>query len=164
MAHTDGFDDDPITTPDGTNIPADDEVEEIDVSELIDAHLEGRAPANDFDTDVPTVIVVQPVCPGCGGYQHRLEDTDQPPASHAEAWRRGPLGADGVPAWEEGACRGNATWYWCRESSEHGYVGTLVIISKPIEGGMAVFFFPDRRIEARPVQTDRRQPPRGTPK
>lgn len=133
-----------------TDIPPDDEIE-LDASELI------PPPELDpFGDDEPTLRDLRRLCPGCAGEQFRLGEDEQPPASHAQAWRRGPL-RNGKPVYEEGGCRGNWTWYWCQRHEDYGHVGALVIVSKPGEGGMLVFFFPDRRIEARPVATDRRR-------
>lgn len=137
-------------------------VEVLDLSELIDAHIDAQS-QNDFENEIPTVIELTPVCPGCGHGQFRMEATDQPPASHAQAWRAGPL-VNGKPLYEEGACRGNRIWFWCKASVEHGYVGTLIIINRPGEGGMIVLFFKDRRIAPRPVAVERRGLPPGAPK
>lgn len=139
------------------DFPADDTVEVLDVSALIDDHLEAQegAEPNDFENEIPTVIEVRHVCPGCAGEQFRLDETDQPPASHAQAWRPGPL-VNGKPTYKAGACRGTKIFYWCERSEEHGHVGTLTVINRPGEGGMHVLFFPDRRIEARPVAVERR--------
>ena len=134
---------------DTDDLPPDDTIEVLDVSELVEA-------ANEFNEDSPTVVETRNVCPGCAGDQFRLEETDQPPSSHAQAWRPGPL-INGKPLWREGGCRGNSTFYWCESSVEHGHKGTLVIINKPDEGGMIVLFFPDRRIESRAVETERRR-------
>ncbi len=117
---------------------------------------------NPFDDDEPTLRDLRRLCPGCARDQFRLEEDEQPPASHAQAWRRGPL-VNGKLAYEEGACRGNSTWYWCQRHKEHGHTGVLTIISRPDEGGMRVFFFPDRRLEPRPVAIERRGIPKGTP-
>jgi len=137
-------------------IPPDDDVEIWDVSAVIDQ-------GNDFDIEAPTLVEVRRICPGCGGDRIALEETDQPPSSHAQAWRCGPL-VNGRPSYPEGACRGNQTWYWCRASIEYGHRGTLIIISKPDEGGMIVMFFPDRRITPRPVAIERRGLPPGRPR
>ena len=123
-------------------IPTDDEIEVID--------------DDDFENEIPTVVEIRCLCPGCGGDQFRMEDYDQPPASHEQAWRQGPL-HEGEPIFGEGACRGNRFWDWCRRHEEYGHVGTLTIKSENGKGGMRVFFFPDRRIEARPVTNDRRK-------
>ncbi len=110
-----------------------------------------------FGDDVPTLRDLRRLCPGCARDQFRMEETDQPPASHAQAWRRGPT-HNGTPAYEEGACRGNKTWCWCKRHADYGFRGALIIISKPDEGGMIVMFFPDRRLESRPVTIERRKP------
>ncbi len=111
---------------------------------------------DEFADDVPTLRDLRRLCPGCAQEQFRLEETDQPPASHAQAWSPGPM-RGGRPLYEEGACRGNRTWYWCQTHEDYGNVGALIIISKPNEGGMIVMFFPDRRIAPRPVDVDRRR-------
>lgn len=137
------------------DIPPDEALEELDISELIDAHLEAQT-ADEFADDVPTVVETRTICPGCGGDQFRLEETDQPPSNHGQAWRKGPLVA-GKPLWAEGACRGNTTWDWCPHHTEHDHKGTLTIRPVNGEGGMDVHFFPDRRLEVRPVEVERRK-------
>ncbi len=136
---------------DFTRKPAadDDATEILDLSELIDAHLDAQTP-NEFADDVPTVIELRRICPGCGRDQVAMDETDQPPGSHAQAWRR-------VTGHGEGACRGNLTWFWCKASLEHRSTGALTILPRGEEGSMEVLFFPDRRIEARPVEVDRRR-------
>ena len=143
------FDDDPITQLEGRNIPPDETLEVLDVSELIDAHLE-----NEFANDVPTLIELRRVCPACGGDSRALEETDQPPASHAQAWAR-----RGLPP---AICHGNGTWFWCHGPVDRRGIGQLTIIGTT-EGSMEVMFFPDRRLEARPVVVERRGPPKGKP-
>ncbi len=132
----------------------------LDASEV---HIDAEpGDVNEFALNDPTLVDARYICPGCAGEQFRLEDTVQPPASHEEAWRPGPI-VNGKPLWGEGACRGNKIHYWCKAAVEHGFTGMLVIISLPGKGGMFVQFFPDRRIEARPVAVERRGLPKGKP-
>jgi len=145
----------------GPDFPADDTVEVLDVSALIDEHLDAQT-QNDFENEIPTVVEVRHICPGCGGDQFRMEDYDQVPASHGQAWCPGPL-HNGEHLWSEGACRGNRFWHWCRAHEEHGKVGTLTIKSQDGKGGMQVHFFRDRRLAKRPVAVERRGLPPGAP-
>lgn len=107
-------------------MPPDDELEEMDISELI---AEPAAPG-EFD-DVPTVVELRHLCPGCADDSMRLDDSVQPPASHAEAWRRG-------------CCYGNSIFFWCKGVHERKGEGRLTMV-----GSMEVFFFPDRRLAPR---------------
>lgn len=125
----------------------------LDVSALIDAHDSD----NDFENEIPTVVEVRRICPGCGKDFLALDDTEQPPASHDQAWRP-PKGST-----VSGMCRGNAIWFWCRAAVEHAHVGTLTIMQPAGGGKMDVLFFPDRRLEERPVAVERRGPPKGKP-
>lgn len=115
-------------------IPTDDEIE-LDASELI------PPPELDpFGDDVPTVVdPLRCLCPMCGGEQMHLDNSVQPPSSHAEAWRRG-------------CCYGNSRFFWCEGPFDRRGIGQLTMI-----GSMEVFFFPDRRLVSRPVDTDRRR-------
>lgn len=113
---------------------ADDTPEVLDVSELVESHT-----PTDFEADIPTTIDLRHVCPGCGRDSWRIDDSVQPPGSHAEAWKRG-------------CCYGNTIFFWCEGPIDRRGIGQLTII-----GSMEVHFFPDRRIESRPVTIDRRK-------
>lgn len=118
-----------------TEMPPDDEIE-LDISELM------PPPELDpFADDVPTLVDrLRCLCPGCGDDQMHLDDSVQPPGSHAEAWKRG-------------CCYGNSKFFWCKGPVERRGIGQLTLI-----GSMEVFFFPDRRLASRKVDVDRRRP------
>ncbi len=131
----------------------------LDASELTDSHIDVE---NEFVVNDPTLVDARYICPGCADDQFRLVNTYLPPSSHAEAWRPGPI-VNEKPLWEEGACRGNDVFYWCKRHKDYGHTGALIIISKPDVGGMIVMFFPDRRVDVRLVAVERRGLPKGKP-
>ncbi len=117
------------------DIPPDDDVEEIDISELLPP-----AELDPFGDDVPTVVDrLRCLCPGCGDEQMHLDDSVQPPSSRDEAWRRG-------------CCYGNSKFFWCVGPFDRRGIGQLTMI-----GSMEVFFFPDRRLVNRQVAVERRR-------
>ncbi len=108
-----------------------------------------------FD-DVPTKVRPRP-CPGCTGPFFEMPADAQQPATHAEAWRRGPL-HDGKALYEEGACRGNKRWEWCKAPIQYEGKGALTLPD------MRVQFFENRRVgPPREVAVERRGLPPGAP-
>ena len=91
---------------------------------------------NDFAEDVPTRVT----CPGCAGDYKKLDESVPPPATYTEAWHPPVI------------CRGTSRWYWCCGPHQRVSKGVLTMI------GMEVVFFPDRRVEDKPVFVDRRRP------
>lgn len=97
-------------------------------------------PTNDFADDVPTRVT----CPGgCHGDFKKLDETEQPPATYEEAWRK-PV-----------VCRGTSKWYWCRGPHQRVGLGFLTLVDKT-----EVMFFPDRRVADKPVTVERRKLPK----
>ncbi len=143
-----------------------DDVIELDELGLIapDVHAIEAQTANEFDAAADTLVQICR-CPTCAGPWVALEKDAQPPTTHEEAWQPGPLQSDGKPLWEEGACRGNLKFGWCRAPIKYDGVGALEIHpGEPGKGKLRVHFYKDRRVEVRQVAVERRGLPKGNPR
>lgn len=145
---------------------ADDPGDVIELDELgliaPDAHVTEASPYDEFAV-APDTLVQLARCPNCGGIWHAMEKDAQPPATHEEAWAPGPL-RDGKRQWEEGACRGNLKWGWCRAPIKYDGEGALELHDgDPGTTKARVHFYRDRRVDVRPVAVERRGLPPGTP-
>lgn len=143
---------------------ADDAGDVIELDELgliaPDVHAIEAPADNEFDADADTLVQLSQ-CPNCGGPWVAMERDAQPPTKHEEAWQPGPV-RDGKPQWEEGACRGNLKWGWCRAPIKYDGEGALELHDG--EAGKAkarVHFYKDRRVDVRPVAVERRGLPKG---